>query len=270
MSQYGSPPDPSQPDPQQPDAQQPDAQQPDAQQPDPYAAPPTPPDPYAAPPASPYGGSHAGAPSSQPPNPYGEPAPYGAGPQGGQSAPYIQPQQAVNPYAGPDNGKPTFVFAGYASWGSRLVALIIDQIAGSLAAIPFWIGYVMLFANSTSTPNADGTSTMHFHNTAPSAILMAIGVITGLAFFIWNYCLRQGRTGATVGKSVMAIRVVHADMQPIGGGLSFVRYVAQILNSLPCYIGWFWPLWDARNQTFADKVMSTFVIKASEPQPRAY
>jgi uncharacterized RDD family membrane protein YckC len=254
MSQYGSPPDPQQPDPQQPGAQQPDAS---SQPADPYAAPAPPPDPYGAPPAAnPYAGSHAAA--------------YGGPTQGDQGAPYIPPAQPVNPYAGPDNGKPTFLFAGYASWGSRFVALFIDGLLGDLAAAPAIVGYVLLFTNSTSTTNADGTTQLHFHDTGLSIALLLIGIVTGFIFFVWNWCLRQGRTGATVGKSVMAIRVVHADMQPIGGGLSFLRYLCNIVNSLPCYIGWFWPLWDQRNQTFADKIMSTYVIKASEPQPRAF
>jgi hypothetical protein len=37
--------------------------------------------------------------------------------------------------------------------------------------------------------------------------------------------------------------------------------LAHILDSLPCYLGYLWPLWDAKRQTFADKVMGTVVIE---------
>ena len=57
---------------------------------------------------------------------------------------------------------------------------------------------------------------------------------------------------------------------PIGAGLAFVRYLLNIVNALPCYLGYLWPLWDSHRQTFADKIMSTYVIKAETPQPRAY
>ena len=40
----------------------------------------------------------------------------------------------------------------------------------------------------------------------------------------------------------------------------FVRQLAHIVDSLVCYLGWLWPLWDSKNQTFADKIMSTVVI----------
>ncbi len=115
----------------------------------------------------------------------------------------------------------------------------------------------------------NGVKQVHFHASAASSLLLLAGIATSAAFFIWNQCLRQGRTGATLGKSLLAIRVVHADRLPIGG-LSFVRYLLNILNALPCYPGYLWPLWGSHRQTFAVKIMTTYVIKAETPQPRAY
>ena len=245
MSQYGSPPDPSQPDPNNPGAA--------GGQPDPYGAPP-PPNPYGSH-AAPYDPS-----AQQQPGPYGDPNPYAVQP----SAP------PANPYGGQPATGPAFVFGGYASWISRVVAYLIDGFLGALAGFPIWIGYGMLIANATTTTDAQGVDHVHFHSAAGSTILILIGAVTALAFFVWNWCIRQGRTGATVGKSLLAIRVVHADMLPIGAGLSFLRYLLNIVNGIPCYLGYLWPIWDDKKQTFADKIMSTYVIKASEPQPPAY
>ena len=59
----------------------------------------------------------------------------------------------------------------------------------------------------------------------------------------------------------MGIRLVGVTSgRPIGAGLSFVRQFAHIFDSLVCYLGWLWPLWDSRNQTLADKVMNTVVL----------
>jgi uncharacterized RDD family membrane protein YckC len=268
MSYDGSPPDPPQPDPSRPGAS--------GDQPDPYAAPP---------PSNPYGGSHAAPPPPNPygqpqPGPYGEPAPYGdPNPYGGQTAsvpppnPYGGQTTSVpppNPYGGQPATGPAFVFGGYASWISRVVAYLIDAFLGGLAGFPIWIGYGLLISNATTTTDAQGVDHIHVHSAAGSTLLILIGVLTGLAFFVWNQCIRQGRTGATLGKSVLAIRTVHADMQPIGAGLAFLRYLLNIVNALPCYLGYLWPIWDDRKQTFADKIMSTYVIKASEPQPPVY
>ena len=46
----------------------------------------------------------------------------------------------------------------------------------------------------------------------------------------------------------------------LGGGMAFVRQIAHILDSLPCNLGYLWPLWDQKRQTFADKVLSTVVL----------
>jgi uncharacterized RDD family membrane protein YckC len=49
--------------------------------------------------------------------------------------------------------------------------------------------------------------------------------------------------------------------QPVGVGLAIGRYFVHILDALPCYLGFLWPLWDSKRQTFADKILSTVVVK---------
>jgi uncharacterized RDD family membrane protein YckC len=74
---------------------------------------------------------------------------------------------------------------------------------------------------------------------------------------------RQGTTGQTIGKQVVGIKLIREqDGQPVGPGMAFVRGIAHILDSIPCEIGFLWPLWDAKKQTFADKVCSTVVVSA--------
>jgi uncharacterized RDD family membrane protein YckC len=243
MSQYGNPPDPNQP---------PESQPPGQPASDPYGAPPPPPSPYGEP--SPYGGAQQdpyGAPP--PPNPYGA----------GQANPYGAP---ANPYGapGPYGQQPDpFAMSGYASWISRVAASIIDALLAAVAGIPAWIGYGILIAGSTTTTDANGVTHTHFSGGAGAGILILIGVVTYVAFWIWNVCIKQGRTGATIGKGVLAIRLINYEGRPIGGGLSFVRQLAHILDGI-CYIGYLWPLWDARKQTFADKIMGTVVVNASQ------
>ena len=64
-----------------------------------------------------------------------------------------------------------------------------------------------------------------------------------------------------VGKSVLKIKVVSENSgQPIGFGLSIVRQLAHIVDAIICYIGFLFPLWDAKRQTLADKIMTTVVL----------
>ncbi|MGI9123797.1 MAG: RDD family protein, partial [Mycobacterium sp.] len=58
----------------------------------------------------------------------------------------------------------------------------------------------------------------------------------------------------------MKFRVVgESTGQPIGFGASVLRQLAHILDSF-CSIGYLWPLWDAKRQTFADKIMHTVCL----------
>jgi hypothetical protein len=38
------------------------------------------------------------------------------------------------------------------------------------------------------------------------------------------------------------------------------------VDTIICYIGWLFPLWDAKRQTIADKIMSTVCVPLN-PQP---
>jgi uncharacterized RDD family membrane protein YckC len=167
-----------------------------------------------------------------------------------------------------------FGFGGYASWFTRVGAYVIDYIASLAAGFPLWIGYAILIANSSTTTDVNGQQTSHYDGSLGLPLtLIVLGCLTSLAFFIWNICIRQGRTGASIGKSVLAIRLVNADQQPIGPGWAFLRNILHIVDQLPCAclpLGYLWPIWDDKKQTFSDKIMSTYVIHATEQQPRPY
>jgi hypothetical protein len=65
----------------------------------------------------------------------------------------------------------------------------------------------------------------------------------------------------------MGIRLVGGSTgEPVGAVMSFVRQLAHYVNSLACYLGWFWPLWDARRQTLSDKIMGTVVVVQAQDE----
>jgi uncharacterized RDD family membrane protein YckC len=182
-----------------------------------------------------------------PPDPYGQQPPPPPNPYG----------QAPPAYGQPAYGAPA---AGYAHWGKRVGAYLLDGIATSIAALPLWIGYGMLAASAETTTAADGTVTTTTEGGGVVVLLIVLGIITSLAFFVWNTCMKQGSTGYSIGKGVLGIKLIGEKTgQPIGAGMSFVRYLCHILDSI-CYIGYLWPLWDSKRQTFADKIIGTVVI----------
>ena len=81
------------------------------------------------------------------------------------------------------------------------------------------------------------------------------------AYAVWNFGYRQGTTGSSIGKSVMKFKVVSETTgQPIGFGMSIVRQLAHFVDAIICYIGFLFPLWDAKRQTLADKIMTTVCL----------
>jgi uncharacterized RDD family membrane protein YckC len=98
-------------------------------------------------------------------------------------------------------------------------------------------------------------------------ILYVLGFAAALGFQIWNFVMKQGNTGYSIGKGLMGIKVVGINTgQPIGTGSGFVRWLMHaFIDGAICYLGFLWPLWDAQCQTWGDKVVSSIVIKAPKP-----
>lgn len=87
--------------------------------------------------------------------------------------------------------------------------------------------------------------------------------VAGLAYALWNFGLRQGRSGASLGKGLLAIRVLDATtLQPIGFWRSTIRQLTHLVD-IVSVVGLLWPLWDRRHQTFADKLASTVAVSGT-------
>ena len=177
---------------------------------------------------------------SQPP--YGGQPPYGTPAQPG----YGQPAPATGGYVADQPGY--YMGRTLANWPQRVGAYLIDYL---IAAIPAFLA-VILFSGTDpgETPSAG------------AGVIAFLLYLVSLGIWIYNRAILMGRTGQSWGKQVLNLRLVRmADGQPMGGGMAFVRDLAHIIDAIPCYIGFLFPLWDARRQTFADKIMSTVVIQ---------
>ena len=137
----------------------------------------------------------------------------------------------------------------FASWIQRVGGYLID---GIIAGIPSGLGALIATATSTNGRMSVG-----------GALIYGLLGLVSLGLTIYNRWILGGRTGQTWGRRALNIRLVSEQTgQPIGAGMAFVRDICHILDSLACYIGWLFPLWDARRQTFADKIMKTVVVAA--------
>jgi uncharacterized RDD family membrane protein YckC len=164
-------------------------------------------------------------------------------PMGGAPPPPPPPGYGTPPpppgYGAPGGGMPAppGQWAGppLASWGERAVANLIDYSGPVIVAV--------IIQN------------------AVSSALGTLLTLAALAWGIYNAYL-QGQTGQSTGKKQGGLRLLREDDgQVIGGGAGIGRFFLHIIDALPCYLGFLWPLWDAKKQTFADKIMRTVVVK---------
>jgi hypothetical protein len=220
-----------------------------------YGSPPPPPPQYGSaeppPPAAPGG--------SAPPPPadagYAPPPP----PAYGQPGPPVQPGQqgygAAPSYTGPY--EQTASVGTLAQWPQRALGWVIDFIA---LAIP---GYILYWLGAPKTTIVGNTVT----STGPG-FLYYLGGLYILGLWIYNRWYRGGTTGYTIGRGVAGCKLVKESTgETIGMGMAFVRDIAHIVDSIICYVGWLFPLWDTKRQTIADKIMSTVVL--AQPQPKS-
>ncbi|WP_051967040.1 RDD family protein [Kitasatospora mediocidica] len=72
---------------------------------------------------------------------------------------------------------------------------------------------------------------------------------------------QEGTTGQSPGKKTVGTMVLREeDGQLLGAGRAIARRFLHALDALCCLLGYLWPLWDAKRQTFADKLVSSVVI----------
>jgi uncharacterized RDD family membrane protein YckC len=129
----------------------------------------------------------------------------------------------------------------YAGWWSRVGSYIVDVLPATILS---FIGG--LFAG---------------HGGAGTAVYVLF-LLAGLGWTIWNRWVRAGRTGQSVGKSALNTRLIDERTgQPIGAGMAFVRDIAHIIDSIICFVGYLFPLWDSKRQTIADKILHTVVVR---------
>ena len=196
-------------------------------------------------------GGNQGPPPPPPPPPYGQPPAYGQAPPPayGQAPPSAYGQAPPSVYGqAPQYGAPAPGATGaLATWAKRAIGWVIDYIA---VYIP---GYILL---GLGAPKVDATGAV----TGPSA-LYYLGALYIIGMAVFNRWYKGGTTGQTIGRGVAGVKLLKEGTgQPIGMGMAFVRDLAHIVDSLICYVGWFFPLWDAKRQTLADKMLGTVVV----------
>lgn len=151
----------------------------------------------------------------------------------------------------------------FTPWHTRVGAYVIDHLPLLLI---LGVGWLVLenSIDSACLTNITTDSVEQICSTGYSTVgltVMWIAALAGLGYFVWNFGVRQGTTGSSIGKSLMHFRVVSENTgEPIGIGLSLLRSIAHAVDAAIFYVGYLFPLWDAKRQTLADKMLATVCL----------
>ncbi len=159
-----------------------------------------------------------------------------------------------------------------AGFSSRLVAFLVDTLVASLLlSIPA----VLMVGGIVAAPKETRLTTNQFGEIVESqiptgtgwlvigslAILFLVAVIAVVHFYLVK---PVSVSGQTFGRRLAKIRVVDQNtMAPIGLGRAWGRYLfGNYISGNLCFLGYLWMLFDSRQQTWHDMIVSSLVIRA--------
>lgn len=138
--------------------------------------------------------------------------------------------------------------ASLASWQARAAAFAIDVLPGA--------GTVVTLALLAWTAPVLGWAWWVY----------TVAAVAVVAVVLANRVLLPTTAGWTLGRAVVGIRVVKPDGGEAGLVRLLLRDLAHLLDTLAVFVGWLWPLWDARHRTFADLLTRTEVRRVTPPE----
>jgi uncharacterized RDD family membrane protein YckC len=185
------------------------------------------------------------------------------GPPGSSSHDDQPGQRPTEPLGGPAQPKPRPALAAagppreaLAGFWRRLVAAFLDWLLiGILAAA---VGD--LFGVEAPTPPAADGGGVNFQLAGTGPF-----ILVELAYFTYFHATTAGQS---IGNKILGIRVLDADTgRSLPYARAFARALMSNLSALPCFLGFFWMLWEPRKRTWHDMVANSLVVRASVYPP---
>ena len=191
---------------------------------------------------------------------------------------YPPPPPPAGGYAPPPPGPAirSLPNQAYTPWLTRAGAYLIDTLPFAVILGAGWL----ILQNSVDTAcltditQYDGDQICSTGYSTVGVMVMWGALLVGFAYLVWNYGYRQGTTGSSIGKSVLKFKVVSENTgQPMGFGSSLLRQITHVVDAVPFCVGYLFPLWTAKRQTLADKIMATVCLpleQAASEGPSGY
>lgn len=154
------------------------------------------------------------------------------------------------------------VYAQYAGFGSRTVAMVIDLLIIGTVYVLGGVSFEFFQRTSGLSWVVDFLTArftwlvpvMTFLDSATFSVLL----LSGLNFVYFAAFFSLG--GASIGKYIMGLRVVTADGRRLPPRRAVLRALAYALSALSLYLGFLTVLTDDRRRGWHDKIARTVVI----------
>jgi uncharacterized RDD family membrane protein YckC len=153
----------------------------------------------------------------------------------------------------------------YASFGSRLVAWLIDAIviwcAQAIIATPiltflgFGIASQVQDGGFESDEDAIGWVITMISTMMATAMVMWVVALLYFAF------MESSSKQASLGKMAMGIKVTDLEGNRVSFGKAFLRNIGKIVSQVILYIGYFMAAFTEKKQALHDMMASTLVVK---------
>ena len=145
-------------------------------------------------------------------------------------------------------------------FGRRLTAAIVD---GLIVIIVTWllatiIGAIAVFSGvfDVGVYKVAGES-----DPMPIVWFVALsGILVSLLYYVGYW----SKSGQTIGKLSLDLKVISVDGSPVTVGAALLRYLGYIVSGAVLSLGFVWIELDKKRQGWHDKIASTFVVYSEE------
>jgi uncharacterized RDD family membrane protein YckC len=213
-------------------------------------------------PGPPGSSNHHDRPGQRPTEPLGGPAqPPESPPAYGQPGSDLRSPAPTTPLPGDQSSPPAFAAAGppreaLAGFWRRAVAAFLDWLLVGIVAAA--IGD--LFGVDAPSPPSAGSDGVQFQLAGTGPF-----ILVELAYFTYFHATSAGQS---IGNKILGIRVLDADTgRSLPYVRAFVRALMSNLSALPCFLGFFWMLWEPRKRTWHDMVANSLVVRTTVYPP---
>lgn len=152
----------------------------------------------------------------------------------------------------------TSVTPVYASLGRRWLAAFIDGFL--VGIVTFIIGVVGGVIMAVVTGSLGASNGANAGALAGGFAVQAVNLVLSAAYYVYFI----GKSGQTLGKKAMSIKVVRKDNQQVPGFMAALlrETIGKAVSAIVLGLGYLWAIWDKDKQAWHDKIAGTIVIKA--------